>query len=258
MNIAGMSITEIRELIEKLDDIPKDFLECLRKDTRKGVMALTRQLQARQERQARLTAMWDEMSRTELMLYAQGKRHLFGIDEVGRGPLAGPVVAAAVCLPPDFRLLGLNDSKKLPPDVREAYYDVIMRDALAVGIGMVDAPRIDEINILEATREAMRQAVEAAGITPDVCLIDAVHVPGLACEQLPIIGGDGKSVSIAAASVIAKVTRDRLMAEYARIYPEYGFEKHAGYATEEHLQALERFGPTPIHRLTFGRVKERA
>jgi ribonuclease HII len=258
MNIAGMSITEIRKHIEKLDEVPKDFLECLLHDQRKGVQDLARQIKARLERQARLQSLWNHMSATERMLYEQGITHVFGIDEVGRGPLAGPVVAAAVCLPPDFCLLGLNDSKKVPQATREAFYEVIMRDALAVGIGIVSAERIDQINILEATKEAMLQAVQAAGLTPEICLIDAVSLPGLPCRQISMIGGDGKSVSIAAASIVAKVTRDRLMNEYAIRYPAYGFDKNAGYGTEEHLLALEKYGPSPIHRRSFGGVKERA
>lgn len=258
MKIAGMSIVEIRALVEKMDEVSNDLLQLLTEDSRKGVQDLSRQILQKMERHRQLQDLWEEMSKPERTLRNQQRTHLFGIDEVGRGPLAGPVVAAAVCLPADFCLLGLNDSKKVPQAMREAFYEVIMRDAVAVGIGIVSSQRIDEINILEATREAMRQAVEAAGIVPAVCLIDAVHLPGLPYEQIAIIGGDGKSVSIAAASIVAKVTRDRIMSEYALQYPQYGFEKNAGYGTEEHLLALERFGPTPIHRYTFGGVKERA
>jgi len=258
MKIADMSILEIRKLIENLDEVPKDLLQWLSEDTRKGVQDIYRQQMQKIERQQKLQAMWEEMSVTERNFYEQQKYHVFGIDEVGRGPLAGPVVAAAVCLPPDFFLAGLNDSKKVPEITREAFYEVIMRDAVAVGIGIVSSERIDEINVLEATREAMRQAIAAAGVVPDVCLIDAVYLPALPFEQLPIIGGDGKSVSIAAASIVAKVTRDRLMKEYAKKYPQYGFDKNAGYGTQDHLLALDRYGPTPIHRLTFGGVKERA
>lgn len=258
MNLAELSIKEIRELIEKMDEIPKDFLQWLRQDSRKGVQELARQLEGAMARQARLAEQWEAMTQVERALREEGHEHLFGIDEVGRGPLAGPVVACAVCLPADFYLPGLNDSKKLPASVREGFYDVIRRDALAVGIGIVSAERIDEINILEATREAMRLAIQDAAIEPDVCLIDAVQLPDLPCKQLPIIGGDGKSVSIAAASVVAKVTRDRLMAEYAVQYPQYGFDKNAGYGTAEHLAALQRYGPSPIHRRTFTGVKERA
>ena len=258
MNVSELSIKEIREAIEKLDEVPKDFLQYLKEDKRKGVQELVRQVEAVQARRHRLAMQWEEMTRYERMLRSKGHVHVFGIDEVGRGPLAGPVVAGAVCLLEDFSLPGLNDSKKLPPATREAYYEVIMRDAAAVGIGIVEAGRIDEINILAATREAMRLAIDDAGLVPDACLIDAVELPGLACPQLAIVGGDGKSVSIAAASVVAKVTRDRIMTEYAREYPGYGFEKNAGYGTAEHLAAIARFGPSPIHRKSFAGVKEQA
>ncbi|UFJ42091.1 ribonuclease HII [Brevibacillus humidisoli] len=257
MNLENMSIVEIREHVSQLDEIPSELIDRLLADPRKGVAAIGRQLSAQAARREREQARWLEMTTYERQLREQGKRLLFGIDEVGRGPLAGPVVACAVALPEDFYLPGLDDSKKVPPVLRQAYYEVILRDALGVGIGAVPAERIDEINILEATREAMRLAVANAGAEPDVCLIDALHIPDLPCEQVPIVGGDGKSVSIAAASIVAKVTRDQLMAEYAKIHPEYGFDKHAGYATEEHLRALEIHGPCPIHRRTFGGVKEK-
>lgn len=258
MNIGEMSIKEIRSWIEKLDEVPKDFLQLLKEDKRAGVQEIARQQEAAIARREKLALQWTEMTQYERALREKGHVHLFGVDEVGRGPLAGPVVAAAVCLPADFYLPGLNDSKKVPVATREAYYEVIMRDAIAVGIGIVDAERIDSINILNATKEAMLRAVDSASVVPDVCLIDAVQLSGLACEQVPIIGGDGKSVSIAAASIVAKVTRDRLMADYAKEYPQYGFDKHAGYGTAEHLAAIERFGPTPIHRRTFTGVKEQA
>lgn len=258
MNVAELSIKEIRAAIEKMDEVPKDFLQCMQQDTRKGVQDLAKQIEAAIARREQLKQLWMDMTQVERSLWAKGRVHLFGVDEVGRGPLAGPVVACAVCLPEHFYLPGLNDSKKVPAAAREAFYEVIMRDAIAVGIGIVEASRIDAINILQATKEAMRIAITSAGIKPDVCLIDAVELSGLPCEQVPIIGGDGKSVSIAAASIVAKVTRDRLMADYAREYPQYGFEKNAGYGTAEHLAAIERYGPTPIHRLTFTGVKEQA
>lgn len=256
MNITDLSITEIRKLVEKMDEVSKDFLQLLIEDKRKGVNELARQLKAKEEQHSRLAAQWEEMSQFERKLRDQGKQVIAGIDEVGRGPLAGPVVACAVALPTDFYLPGLNDSKKVPVAMREAFYEVIKRDALAIGIGIVSSARIDEINILEATREAMRLAIAELGPQPDACLIDAVHLTDLPFMQIPIIGGDGKSVSIAAASIVAKVTRDRLMAEYAKEYPAYGFEKNAGYGTAEHLQAIQRYGPCPIHRASFAGVKE--
>jgi len=258
MNVGEMSIKEIRDRIEKLDEIPRDLLQLLKEDKRAGVREMAKKQEAALARQEKLARQWTEMSQYERSLREKGHTHIFGVDEVGRGPLAGPVVAAAVCLPADFCLPGLNDSKKVPVATREAYCEVIMRDAVAVGIGIVDAARIDAINILNATKEAMLQAIHKASAAPDACLIDAVRLAGLACEQVPIIGGDGKSVSIAAASIVAKVTRDKMMADYAREYPRYGFEKHAGYGTAEHLAAIARYGPTPLHRRTFAGVKERA
>lgn len=174
-----------------------------------------------------------------------------GIDEVGRGPLCGPVVASAVILPKDCQILYLNDSKKLSEKKREELYDVIMEQAIAVGIGMASPDRIDEINILQATYEAMRQAIGALKVKPAVLLNDAVTIPGIEIPQIPIIKGDAKSVSIAAASIIAKVTRDRMMVEYDRIYPGYELASNKGYGTKAHMEALKTIGPCEIHRRSF-------
>lgn len=176
-----------------------------------------------------------------------------GIDEAGRGPLAGPVVAGAVILPKDCRILYLNDSKQLSAKRRECLYDEIMEKAISVGVGMASPARIDEINILQATYEAMREAVGKLSPVPDVSLNDAVTIPGLppVIRQVPIIKGDAKSLSIAAASIIAKVTRDRMMREYDKLYPEYGFAAHKGYGAQAHIEALKKYGPSPIHRKTF-------
>lgn len=174
-----------------------------------------------------------------------------GIDEAGRGPLAGPVVAAAVVLPKDCRILYLNDSKKLSQKRRELLFDEITQKAQAWGVGMAGPGRIDEINILQATYEAMIQAVRNLGVVPDLLLNDAVTIPGLDLIQVPIVKGDAKSISIAAASILAKVTRDRMMAEYDGLYPAYGFAKHKGYGTAAHIQALREHGPCPIHRRSF-------
>ena len=178
-------------------------------------------------------------------------RYICGIDEVGRGPLAGPVVAGAVILPADCEILYLNDSKKLSGKKREVLYDEIMEKALAVGIGMVSPQRIDEINILQATYEAMRMAVGKLSIRPDVLLNDAVTIPEITIPQVPIIKGDEKSVSVAAASIIAKVTRDRLMEEYDKVIPGYDFASNKGYGTKAHIAGLREHGPSPIHRMTF-------
>lgn len=208
------------------------------------------------ERQAKAAAKLEkEKARTEEMKQFEYQYEPFGyvcgIDEVGRGPLAGPVVAAAVILPKNCQILYLNDSKKLSEKKREELYDVIMKEAVAVGIGMVSPARIDEINILQATYEAMREAIGKLAVTPSVLLNDAVTIPEVTIPQVPIIKGDAKSVSIAAASIIAKVTRDRLMVEYDSMLPGYGFAKNKGYGTAEHIAVLKEHGATLIHRNTF-------
>ncbi|MFR7440018.1 MAG: ribonuclease HII [Lachnospiraceae bacterium] len=200
-----------------------------------------------------------ELERLETMRiyekeYASCK-HICGIDEVGRGPLAGPVVAGAVVLPSDVQILYLNDSKKLSERKRELLYDEIMEKALAVGIGMASPARIDEINILQATYEAMRAAIEEVekklGTKPEVLLNDAVTIPEVSIRQMPIVKGDAKSVSIAAASIVAKVTRDRMMVEYDKVLPGYDLASNKGYGTKAHIAALKELGPTPIHRASF-------
>ncbi len=183
--------------------------------------------------------------------YEQDCEYICGIDEAGRGPLAGPVVAAAVVLPAGLAIPYVNDSKKLTEKRRELLYPEIMEKALAVGVGIVSAERIDEINILQATYEAMREAVGHLAVRPDILLNDAVRIPGLAIPQVPIIKGDAKSMSIACASIIAKVTRDRMMVEYDRQYPGYGFAGHKGYGSAAHMAAIRQNGPCPLHRRTF-------
>ena len=177
--------------------------------------------------------------------------NLCGIDEVGRGPLAGPVVAGAVILPVDCEILYLNDSKKLSKKKRELLYDQIMEQAVAVGLGMASPERIDEINILRATYEAMGKAIDALGVKPALLLNDAVTSPQVSIPQVPIIKGDAKSVSIAAASIVAKVTRDRMMEEYEETFPGYGFASNKGYGSAAHIAALKEMGPCAIHRRTF-------
>ncbi len=182
--------------------------------------------------------------------YAQ-YRYICGIDEAGRGPLCGPVVAGAVILPKDCDILYINDSKKLSEKMREVLYDEITKGAVAWGVGIVSPQRIDEINILQATYEAMRAAIDKLKVTPDILFNDAVTIPGVDILQVPFVKGDAKSQSIAAASIIAKVTRDRMMEEYDKMYPEYGFAGHKGYGTKAHYEALRKYGPCPIHRKSF-------
>ena len=210
----------------------------------------------KEEREAkRAAALEKEKARMYEMFKYEREYELYlnicGIDEVGRGPLAGPVVAGAVILKKDCGLLYLNDSKKLSEKKREELYDQIMEDAVSVGLGYNSPERIDEINILQATYEAMREAVSKLSPAPDLLLNDAVTIPGIEIKQVPIIKGDAKSASIAAASIVAKVTRDRMMVEYDQHYPEYCFAANKGYGTAAHIEALKQYGPTPIHRRSF-------
>lgn len=204
-----------------------------------------------------LLAKYEELSAYENTYLSQGKILIAGIDEAGRGPLAGPVVAAACILDPEKKILGLDDSKKLTEKKREALFPIIKETALAYSVVRVEADTIDEINILNATKKAMRQCVEelkAQGFLPEVLLIDAVDLDGTGVPVVPIIKGDAKSNSIAAASVLAKVTRDHIMLEYDSVYPGYGFAKHKGYGTKDHYAAIREQGMSPIHRRSFLKV----
>ncbi len=209
-------------------------------------------LKREERRQEKLRAERERLEGMKFYEYQyQGRGYLCGIDEVGRGPLAGPVVAGAVILPADCEILYLNDSKKLSEKKRELLYDEIMEKAVATGIGAVSPARVDEINILQATYEAMRIAISKLSVKPDLLLNDAVTIPGIEIEQIPIIKGDAKSVSIAAASIIAKVTRDRMMIQYEELYPGYEFASNKGYGSARHMEALRELGPCPIHRRSF-------
>lgn len=246
----GNSIQEVRwEFEQAYGNDLSGLYEKYQEDTRAGVQNLIRKYKKMEEK------LQKERERVHEMLSYEREykryEYICGIDEVGRGPLAGPVVAGAVILPKDCEILYLNDSKKLSAKKREELYDEIMDKAVAVGIGMVSPARIDEINILQATYEAMRIAVQELETAPDLLLNDAVTIPGITIRQVPIIKGDAKSLSIAAASVIAKVTRDRLMVDYDKIMPEYGFADNKGYGSAAHIDALKKYGPTPIHRKTF-------
>ena len=244
------SISAIREIFAAASEteLPALYLE-YEEDSRAGVQNLIQKYQKQEE------ALKKERERTEQMKIYEHKYEdlgwICGIDEVGRGPLAGPVVAGAVILPRDSKILHLNDSKQLTAKKRDELYDVIMREAVAVGIGYASPARIDEINILQATYEAMREAISKLSVKPDVLLNDAVKIPQVDIRQVPIIKGDAKRVSIAAASIIAKVTRDRLMEEYDKVLPGYGFASNKGYGSAEHIAALKEIGPSPIHRQSF-------
>ncbi|MCR4658192.1 MAG: ribonuclease HII [Lachnospiraceae bacterium] len=243
-------ISEIRKLLKEWpDDRLSGFIEEYGNDERSGVRELVKNAESRALKYE------EELLRTERMSEYEKQyssyTYICGIDEVGRGPLAGPVVAGAVILDPGKKILYLNDSKKLSAKKREELYGIIMEEALAVGLGFVDNSVIDQINILQATYKAMREAVKNLGIKPDILLNDAVTIPEVSIKQVPIIKGDAKSISIAAASIVAKVTRDRLMVEYSETYPEYNFAGNKGYGSDEHIKALRKYGPCPLHRKSF-------
>ena len=258
-----MKIQEIKAAYQALDpdDEPmlQQFIHTYGTDARSGVQTLVEQTKKK------LVQLEAEYVRSEKMLaferkyHAMGSRYICGIDEVGRGPLAGPVVACAVILPEDEMLLHLNDSKQVPRKKREILYDIIREKAVAYGIGVVSEKRIDEINILQATYEAMRMAIANLKVQPDLLLNDAVRIPEVDIKQVPIIKGDAKSVSIAAASIVAasivaKVTRDRMMVEYDKVYPGYDFASNMGYGSAKHYAGLDKLGPCEIHRRTY--IKE--
>lgn len=244
------TIKEIRLEFENATDTEREYLcRTYENDSRSGVQKLLESVKKQAEQRKQEWKRVEEMCSYEKKY--ESYMHICGIDEAGRGPLAGPVVAAAVILPKDCRILYANDSKKLTSKKREILYDEIMEKAVSVGVGMAGPRRIDEINILQATYEAMREAIAHLTPAPDILLNDAVTIPDIFVPQVPIIKGDAKSLSIACASIIAKVTRDRLMMEYDKIMPEYGFASHKGYGSREHIEAIKKLGPSPIHRQTF-------
>ena len=246
------SISEIKAELENADkDTRESLLELCKKDTRKGVLKLVEKYEKQK------AAMDEELERLKKMHEFEDKyseyEYVAGIDEAGRGPLAGPVVAASVILPKDCEILYLNDSKQLSAKRRDELFDEIKQKAIAYGIGIVSQGRIDDINILQATYEAMREAIGRMSEkqNPDLLLVDAVHIPDVDIKQVGIVKGDAKSVSIAAASILAKVTRDRFMVEMDKLYPEYGFASHKGYGSKSHIEAIKKYGASPIHRQTF-------
>lgn len=245
-----MNITEIKKKfaeasIEQLNELIAEFEPDERGGVQRLVLSAKKKVETYEKEIARSYKMF-EFERK----YADSK-YICGIDEVGRGPLAGPVVAAAVILPKNCDILYLNDSKQLSEKKREELFEEIMNQAVAVGIGMADEKVIDEINILNADYEAMKQAISKLAVKPDILLNDAVTIPDVDIPQVPIIKGDTLSGSIAAASIIAKVTRDKLMVEYDSIYPGYDFAKNKGYGSQSHIESLKKLGPCPIHRKTF-------
>ena len=248
------TIKGIQQRLELVTDLADPFLVEASNDLRSGVQKAIekrkRAIQAELDEELRL----EQMLRYEKELYKAGYQAIAGIDEVGRGPLAGPVVAAAVILPPGCKIKGLNDSKKIPKKKHQEIYQAVLDKALAVGIGLMDNEIIDQVNIYEATKLAMKEALSKLRLKPDYLLIDAMKLD-VEIPQESIIKGDANSLSIAAASIVAKVTRDKLMTDYDKEFPGYDFAKNAGYGTKSHLQGLERNGVTPIHRKTFEPVK---
>lgn len=248
------TIKEVKEQLAILRDLDDPRWASFEEDSRTGVQAAIRK-----RRKAILTELAEEerletLLNYEKSLYARGIELIAGVDEVGRGPLAGPVVAAAVILPKLCKIKGLNDSKKIPKSKHEAIYNQVMKEAVAVGIGIKDNYVIDDVNIYEATKLAMIEAIEKLNPQPEHLLIDAMNLD-LPIEQTSIIKGDANSLSIAAASIIAKVTRDKMMADYEQEFPGYAFAKNAGYGTKEHLSGIDKFGVTPIHRRSFEPIK---
>ena len=244
------SINEIKEILKNTDVTAlSEFIKHYNTDERSGVKKLV--LKAEKE----IEAYNKEVARTENLKFFENKysdyNYICGIDEVGRGPLAGPVVAGAVILPKDCDILYINDSKKLTASKREELFQIIMEKAVSAKTALVSPQYIDKVNILQATYEAMREAVSQLTLPLGHVLADAVRIPKLTVTQTPIIKGDAKCYSIAAASIIAKVTRDRIMREYDRIYPGYGFSDNKGYGSAAHIETLKKKGPVPIHRRTF-------
>lgn len=249
------TIKEIERLLNETSETSADIITYCETDTRKGVQLLLNRWKKQREQEAADKAKYHEMSLYENELQAKGYKYIAGIDEAGRGPLAGPVVAAAVILPPSFYLPGLNDSKQLSEQKRDQYYDEIIQSALAVGVGIISAQEIDTLNIYQAAKAAMKKAVQALNVPADYLLVDAMEIP-VETPQQSLIKGDAKSVSIAASSIVAKVTRDRFMRKLGEKYPKYGFEKHMGYGTAHHIQAIEEFGVMEEHRRSFAPIRD--
>lgn len=257
--LSSMTVREVSEYVAGARPEPGDSLWlALRNDPRKGVQGLCDRLVRRRDNERYVLEREERMRRSEAARWQAGDERVAGVDEAGRGPLAGPVVAAAVVLPRDLSIRGIDDSKKLTAERREELFELIQRDAVAVGVGVVSESVIDEVNILRATHRAMREALAGLGAAPDHVLMDGDAVPELGFPQTAIHQGDGKSTAIAAASIVAKVTRDRMLVELDERYPGYGFARHKGYGTKEHISALMRLGPCEIHRRSFGVVLDAA
>ncbi|MDA8235231.1 MAG: ribonuclease HII [Clostridia bacterium] len=251
MDFSTMTVSQIKDYVNNEPNPSDQLLKLLSIDSRAGVRQLHQQIMQRRELLAKEYQRLDQLALLEEELHNQGYRYIAGVDEVGRGPVAGPVVAAAVILPPGCRIIGLNDSKKVPAAKREQLAAEIKGLALAWSVQEVGVEVIEEINILQASLRAMNLAVNNLSQVPEFILVDAVTIPGVTSPQRPIIGGDALSMSIAAASILAKVTRDRMMEELDSQFPHYGFAKHKGYCSAEHVEALKVHGLSPVHRRSF-------
>lgn len=249
------TISQIKELLSSIHSMEDPMFQQLSLDMRKGVQTALKSCQKRIEKEQKRAEHFMEMQYYERLAYKEGASFIAGVDEVGRGPLAGPVVAAAVILPKNIEDLGFDDSKKLSASKREEIYRLIQEKAIAIGIGIVDADIIDQVNIYQASRLAMQQAVSELKIQPDYLLIDAMKID-VNTPQIGIIKGDAKSISIAAASIVAKQVRDQMMQEFDELYPGYDFSNNAGYGTPKHLEGLKSKGICPIHRKTFAPIKD--
>ena len=254
MRMANMTVAEITELLDQAE-LPEAILAELHTDRRVSVIRLLEKWQKRKASLTKEAARLQQLFLPEQELRRQGYECIVGVDEAGRGPLAGPLVVGAAILPFGCNLPSLNDSKKLSAAQRAVLYDEIKKKALSTKTVIVEVADIDRLNIYQATVQAMYQAVKTIELKPQAALIDAVPLPELPIPANSLIGGDGLSASIAAASILAKVERDRLMEELALIYPQYGFQNHKGYGTREHLRALAEYGPCPIHRTSFEPIK---
>ncbi|CYV05561.1 ribonuclease HII [Streptococcus suis] len=248
------TIKEVTALLAQVDSLDSPVWDQLAQDDRAGVQVAIKKRRKELEKEAAEDVRLEAMLSYEKALYENGVEFIAGIDEVGRGPLAGPVVAAAVILPKGCKIRYLNDSKKIPKSKHEAIYQEVMERAVAVGVGVKDAAVIDQVNIYEATKLAMLEALGQLSREPEHLLIDAMKLD-TPIPQTSIIKGDANSLSIAAASIVAKVTRDKMMADYDKEFAGYGFAKNAGYGTAEHLEGLNKLGITPIHRKTFEPIK---
>ncbi len=245
----------VKEIDKRIKEMPlqksKDYISILINDSRKSVKKLALTLKKKYDRFLKEKTKVAQLRYYENNLKEKGYKLIAGIDEAGRGPLAGPVVAAAVILPHSIYIDGIDDSKKLSSQKRENLFQIIREKALSIGVGIIDNVKIDQVNILCATKMAMAEAIKKLSLGPEYLLIDALKLPDINIKQMSIIKGDSKSISIAAASIIAKVTRDKIMDQYNEVYPEYGFEHHKGYPTKQHYFNIQRYGLTAIHRKSF-------